>query len=407
MASKLVRPTKPGSNAVDLTVVAVPGYFAAMGLEYWPQRRRHAPGCRPDGRRLREAGHLRQPGHGEPQPARPVRRCPGCSAPITPGPGAVRQGRRRCGRGAAVGHHGGRRAGPPRRSDGTGAPGRRTVGCRRPADGAVDGPEGGLGRRRGRGGHRRRGRHQLRGRRPPRPNGCGERRLVRSLGTGPAAPGRWPSSAGTSSTTGTTGSCTPAATCGRCTRSTTRASATTCRPPCASRWPTPSAPSLPYGLLCLFGIPPEAVATARGVNLIYQFWIHTEVIDRIGRAERALNSPSHHRVHHGTNRQYLDRNHGGILIVWDRMFGTFEPEDERVGLRAHHQHRHVQPGTDRHPRVRGHGPGHRLVDRVGRAAVLRLPGPGLGHAARAAPSDPHRRRDHHLTPDAPLSADPA
>jgi sterol desaturase/sphingolipid hydroxylase (fatty acid hydroxylase superfamily) len=77
-------------------------------------------------------------------------------------------------------------------------------------------------------------------------------------------------------------------------------------------------------------VPPEAVATARGVNLIYQFWIHTEAVDRIGRAERTLNSPSHHRVHHGSNRQYLDRNHGGILIVWDRMFGTFEPEDERV-----------------------------------------------------------------------------
>ena len=87
---------------------------------------------------------------------------------------------------------------------------------------------------------------------------------------------------------------------------------------------------VPYGLLCLFGVPPGAVATARGINLIYQFWIHTEAIDRIGRAERAFNSPSHHRVHHGVNRQYLDRNHGGILIVWDRMFGTFEPEDEPV-----------------------------------------------------------------------------
>jgi len=88
--------------------------------------------------------------------------------------------------------------------------------------------------------------------------------------------------------------------------------------------------SIPYGLLCLFGIPPSAVATARGVNLLYQFWIHTEAIDRIGRAEATLNSPSHHRVHHGTNHQYLDRNHGGILIVWDRMFGTFEPEGDHV-----------------------------------------------------------------------------
>ncbi len=88
--------------------------------------------------------------------------------------------------------------------------------------------------------------------------------------------------------------------------------------------------TLPYGLLCLAGISPELVSTARGVNLLYQFWIHTEAVGRIGPAEELLNTPSHHRVHHGSNRQYLDRNHGSILIVWDRLFGTFEPEGERV-----------------------------------------------------------------------------
>lgn len=88
--------------------------------------------------------------------------------------------------------------------------------------------------------------------------------------------------------------------------------------------------SIPYGALCLVGIGPDLVATARGVNLLYQFWIHTETIARLGPAESAFNTPSHHRVHHGSNRQYLDRNHGSILIVWDRLFGTFEPEDERV-----------------------------------------------------------------------------
>jgi len=88
--------------------------------------------------------------------------------------------------------------------------------------------------------------------------------------------------------------------------------------------------AIPYGLLCLFGITPDEVATARGVNLIYQFWIHTEAIDRIGKVETAFNSPSHHRVHHGVNRQYLDRNHAGILIVWDKLFGTFEPERAKV-----------------------------------------------------------------------------
>ena len=88
--------------------------------------------------------------------------------------------------------------------------------------------------------------------------------------------------------------------------------------------------SVPYGLLCLAGLSPELVATARGVNLLYQFWIHTETIGRIGPPEVVLNSPSHHRVHHGSNPPYLDRNHGSILIVWDRLFGTFEPEGEAV-----------------------------------------------------------------------------
>ena len=87
---------------------------------------------------------------------------------------------------------------------------------------------------------------------------------------------------------------------------------------------------LPYGILCLFGISPELITTARGVNLLYQFWIHTETIDRLGPTEAVLNTPSHHRVHHGSNLQYLDRNHGSILIVWDRLFGTFEPEVQPV-----------------------------------------------------------------------------
>jgi len=85
-----------------------------------------------------------------------------------------------------------------------------------------------------------------------------------------------------------------------------------------------------YAPLPLLGIDPVLLATAYGLNLLYQFWIHTELIDRLGPLEWVLNTPSHHRVHHGTNVQYLDRNHAGILIVWDRLFGTFEPERERV-----------------------------------------------------------------------------
>jgi sterol desaturase/sphingolipid hydroxylase (fatty acid hydroxylase superfamily) len=78
----------------------------------------------------------------------------------------------------------------------------------------------------------------------------------------------------------------------------------------------------------LFGFEPIMVMTMQAVSLLYQFWIHTEVIRRMGPLEPVMNTPSHHRVHHGSNPQYIDRNHAGVLIIWDRCFGTFEPENE-------------------------------------------------------------------------------
>lgn len=87
---------------------------------------------------------------------------------------------------------------------------------------------------------------------------------------------------------------------------------------------------LPYSVLCLVGVRPELISSARGINLLYQYWIHTDTIRELGPFEKVLNTPSHHRVHHGSNHQYLDRNHGSILIVWDRLFGTFERERETV-----------------------------------------------------------------------------
>ncbi len=83
-----------------------------------------------------------------------------------------------------------------------------------------------------------------------------------------------------------------------------------------------------FGLpLALIGFPPEMILFVGGINLVYQFWIHTELIDRMGPFEWIFNTPSHHRVHHATNPRYLDANYAGTLIVWDRMFGTFIPED--------------------------------------------------------------------------------
>jgi sterol desaturase/sphingolipid hydroxylase (fatty acid hydroxylase superfamily) len=80
----------------------------------------------------------------------------------------------------------------------------------------------------------------------------------------------------------------------------------------------------------LAGFTPVMIMTAQALNLLYQFWIHTEMVRSLGPLEAVLNTPSHHRVHHGSNPQYIDRNHGGTLIVWDRLFGSFEPERERV-----------------------------------------------------------------------------
>ncbi|MGN9774500.1 sterol desaturase family protein [Micromonospora sp. H33] len=85
-----------------------------------------------------------------------------------------------------------------------------------------------------------------------------------------------------------------------------------------------------YIPLILAGVHPAVLAFCGSVNLLYQFWIHTERIDRLPRwYEFVFNTPSHHRVHHASQGGYLDRNFGGILIVWDRLFGTFAPERER------------------------------------------------------------------------------
>jgi len=85
-----------------------------------------------------------------------------------------------------------------------------------------------------------------------------------------------------------------------------------------------------YLPLALLGIPTIVWATCYALNLLYQFWIHTRLIDRLGPLEWFLNTPSHHRVHHGVNDEYLDRNYAGILIVWDRLYGTFQAEQAEV-----------------------------------------------------------------------------
>jgi sterol desaturase/sphingolipid hydroxylase (fatty acid hydroxylase superfamily) len=81
--------------------------------------------------------------------------------------------------------------------------------------------------------------------------------------------------------------------------------------------------------LCLIGFHPIAVAIVLAFNLLYQFWIHTELIPKLGWLEWFLNTPSHHRVHHASNPEYIDRNFGGVLILFDRWFGTFATEHSK------------------------------------------------------------------------------
>jgi len=87
--------------------------------------------------------------------------------------------------------------------------------------------------------------------------------------------------------------------------------------------------------MILIGLPPEMVFFGQLSVLAYQTWIHTETIGKLGPLEKVLNTPSHHRVHHGSDDKYLDKNYAGILIIWDRIFGTFQVEEQtpRYGLK--------------------------------------------------------------------------
>ena len=82
--------------------------------------------------------------------------------------------------------------------------------------------------------------------------------------------------------------------------------------------------------LPLIGLDPTMIAVAGVISTLWGIVGHTQIIHRLGPLEWIFNTPSHHRVHHGSNKQYIDKNYGNLLIIWDRLFGTFEPEEEVV-----------------------------------------------------------------------------
>ncbi len=80
--------------------------------------------------------------------------------------------------------------------------------------------------------------------------------------------------------------------------------------------------------MIVVGFDPKVVLTVVALNLAFQFFVHTQIVNKLGFLEKIFNTPSHHRVHHSTNKAYLDRNFAGVLIIWDKLFGTFVEENE-------------------------------------------------------------------------------
>jgi sterol desaturase/sphingolipid hydroxylase (fatty acid hydroxylase superfamily) len=82
--------------------------------------------------------------------------------------------------------------------------------------------------------------------------------------------------------------------------------------------------------LVILGFPPEFIVVSYALNLVYQFFLHTEAVGTLGPLEHFIDTPSSHRVHHGSNQLYIDKNFGGVLIIWDKLFRTYQPETEKV-----------------------------------------------------------------------------
>ena len=150
-----------------------------------------------------------------------------------------------------------------------------------------------------------------------------------------------------------------------------------------------------YLPLAVLGFPPAMFLAVSSFNTLYQFWIHTRLIGRLGPLEWVLNTPSHHRVHHARNPRYIDRNHGGTLIVWDRLFGTFARGAGRARLRHHAAARELEPGLGQPPLVGGD------VGRGAAGAAAPRQGAGPLEAAGLAAGRPGRIRG----PDARWTGD--
>ena len=130
--------------------------------------------------------------------------------------------------------------------------------------------------------------------------------------------------------------------------------------------------------MALAGVPPLVFGVVALIDLLYQFWVHTEHVGKLGWFDRWFCSPSNHRVHHAVNDRYLDRNYGGILIVWDRLFGSFQEEDEKCVYGTRSAAEQLGPAVVERRGLLGAGEGQLACALLGRQAA------GLDQAARLA-----------------------
>jgi sterol desaturase/sphingolipid hydroxylase (fatty acid hydroxylase superfamily) len=147
-----------------------------------------------------------------------------------------------------------------------------------------------------------------------------------------------------------------------------------------------------YVPMIWLGFAPQAVFVTLSLNLIYQFWLHTEWVPKLGWLEYVLNTPSHHRVHHAANAPYIDRNYGGVLIVFDRLFGTHAEEQGEVPCR----YGLTTPLVSNNPlKIAVHEWLNMLNDLYGARSMREVAGylfgpPGWGLEARVAPRQPQK-----------------
>ena len=161
-----------------------------------------------------------------------------------------------------------------------------------------------------------------------------------------------------------------------------------------------------YLPMAVAGVPPTVFGIVLLIDLLYQFWVHTEQVGKLGWFDRVFCSPSNHRVHHAVNDGYLDKNYGGILVLWDRLFGSFQEEkDETLRLRHARPAQQLGPAVGQPGGVRAAGQRVLAHARLGRQTARLVQATGLAKPPPWPGPNPNRpSRWHAVTHVQPAPA---